>query len=341
MGLNSVLVSTLYSIGCIQLIPASILYLPAIGKNETATYLFIECCGCLLLAALLDVLYRFLLESTEKNNLISYLTSLAMLLGGVFFESGSILYLESAHRQDEGTWVFRTGSVLYLCGSLLTFYGLFKSHWSNFDYLMLVSSTAQESPHSTSLLLDSEQYGAPPALESLSAPKKCMRIYRECFSEYEKLAMFTASAFFVGAIFYIIGGILSQANVAGFAQTWIIGSVLFAIGAFTNAYSMYKQYFLKTSENKKRARQIKKRNQNMLDLDDDPLSAMDPISTDPGLPFFRGQNQTFDYPAGYPRNNIQENHPPQHNTSPDDDSTSSDQGSETRHNKYTRNSPFL
>ena len=80
-----------------------------------------------------------------------------------------------------GTWVFRVGTLSYLCGSFGTLRDI----------------------HRTSAGL----YGAS---RSVLAGVAC---------------------FIVGALLYLCGGILSQLNLAGFAETWVAGSVFFSVGA--------------------------------------------------------------------------------------------------------------
>jgi YrhK-like protein len=203
----------LYTIGTAALMPASWLLYPEYAGTAEATIsieLFIGGCALLVLAALID-LTRTLLDTEDGNYRLSVLNQMCMLMGGILFEAGSLLYwpLLSASIQNAGTWVFRFGSFSYLGGSATSLWLLALALKPAVVYDDELGHIQQSSPSGSR--------------RSLAYRLMTARGIREW--------TLVVVCFIAGALLYIIGGVLSQLAAPGVATTWLVGSIFFTIGS--------------------------------------------------------------------------------------------------------------
>jgi hypothetical protein len=210
-----------YLIGCWLLIPASICLIYSDKYIYESIIFYIVSCGFLLKAAIIDFISLFKKLPLKSNsisskdiNLISTVDELestnlvnssnnsdeclnktitvAYLLGGLFFELGSILYWPTFSTGRLGTWVFRFGSLCYLTGTI-TFINVILNPYNN-------STSIKEN----------------------KKPRKNP-------SFYIVIGCLTFYAF--GAICFIIGGIMSETHYLLSGEVWLVGSIWFAIGS--------------------------------------------------------------------------------------------------------------
>ena len=202
-----------YLVGTLLLMPGTMLLLPAFESSaeayRSAISFLIAATSLLTLAATFDMARaverfrkakseeRLIEEKIEPPYVSTYkplLVPLYMLLGGICFWIGSILYWpgwatkptasEGWPISRVGTWIFRTGTLFYLCGS-------------------------------TSSLVS--WYGDAGSSEG---------------DTRERRVLFGVIAYIVGAVAYLIGGIVSEAGFNGFAELWVVGSCFFVAGSF-------------------------------------------------------------------------------------------------------------
>jgi hypothetical protein len=136
---------------------------------------------------------------------------LFMLIGGVCFLIGSALYWPTWASDvaspltctvaTVGTWVFRTGTTSYLCGS--------------FDALPSALPAAR--------LGQWRPFGCGGA--EAGSGEELAQLW------ISRVVLGGIMNFVVGAVLYFTGGVLSQAGLDGFALTWVLGSVFFVVGA--------------------------------------------------------------------------------------------------------------
>ena len=142
MGYFRKFISTFeYLIGCLILIPASIALINSSLYLYESIFMFIVACAFLLKASLIDLYHVFAIsnlnnktdiindvnheerildgESKEKKSstCLNIFISMTYVLGGIFFEAGSILYWPTFTTGTLGTWIFRFGSIFYLIGT--------------------------------------------------------------------------------------------------------------------------------------------------------------------------------------------------------------------------------
>ena len=191
--------SSFYWVGCVLLIPGSILLKETPADN--AIILYIVACLLLTVGALIDLTAKLLAkpkleqdslitESPDKNVLVDWKTGVWIqifyTLGGLQFLIASILYWPYfENTATTGTWIFRIGSFCYIIGSLV-------------------------------------------CLKTLLDPYKSKD---EMWSLSTKMWMSVLIFYMLGSLCFITGGILSQLSQPFSVEMWIIGSVSFTLGA--------------------------------------------------------------------------------------------------------------
>lgn len=196
---RSALVSPLlYLFGTTLLLPGCALLLPTFSSvdSHVSIWMLIVATTLLTVAAVIDV-YREVATAKQLRRDMSLFVPICMLLGGVFFLGGSLLYLPEwtskevlGHKNVNvgrvGTWVFRCGTTFYMCGSVTS---------------IIRALSSSKMPLASNFLL------------SLHNP------------------VMGILAYIVGSVLYFIGGVLSEAKLQGFAHTWLVGSFFFVLGA--------------------------------------------------------------------------------------------------------------
>lgn len=206
--------SVFYLVGTSLLTPACILLLPE-GNFEAAIAMLITACSFLTVAASIDIRY---VVFADGIGLLEKFSALYMLIGGVLFLTASILYwpsfgtVLSMSAANLGTWVFRIGSISYMCGSFTSLYLLLQSE----------DSDASEP------LIPLKQASTPELSYLLSSRSMWLTVI---------------FCFIIGAILYIAGGVLTQMDKPIVsAITWIIGSFLFFTGAFVQLLEVVRSF---------------------------------------------------------------------------------------------------
>ena len=230
----------LYVIGTTLLVPSSVFLVMSSLDFPPSTYDrsiagYVSATSFLVLAALSDLL-AVCISRSAKGRGVTLLGSegrsdgdclraefnahplagaIAMLIGGVLFLSGAVLYLRvfafrpgpfgTKSLSDFGTWVFRLGSLSYLCGSAL----------SVRNVLLAPSSDGCAAPHNPVVL-----------------PER-------------RVGLIGTVMYILGALLFIAGGIMSQAGAGGLASgvAWLVGSLLFASGSFVFLTLTLRPYF--------------------------------------------------------------------------------------------------
>lgn len=188
-------------IGCVLLVPSSILLIRGLTFADLAVGGFIAACACLTIAAALSLYDAYLDlekatdEATIDTALQAVYTVLYMFFGAAFFLIGSVMYLPqwgSTHilgttAADLGTWVFRFGSFAYLGGN-------YRSACA------LVNNTQQNG----------------------------------FWRKEDMMVAVGVAAFMLGSLLYIAGGIFGQIKIGDpllMADLWFLGSCCFAGGS--------------------------------------------------------------------------------------------------------------
>lgn len=165
-----------------------------------------------------------------------------MLIGGILFLIGAVLYLPSLETvfglspSNVGTWVFRTGSCFYLGGSFTSLYLLEQPYEDREDnkFGSLTSQDDDYCPTGSAPLLTPTRHNIG---DSISEPKR---------SRLSTKAMWllVIYSYIFGAVAYITGGIMSQFFGAFWAGsvTWCVGSLLFVVGAFLQLYEVVRSW---------------------------------------------------------------------------------------------------
>ena len=205
-----------YLCGTTLLIPGTFCFFPSFTDDyySTGVWIYIVACSFLTLAAVVDVVNLFTLTWRDGPGPI------CMLLGGVLFLTASILYIPSFYQANTGTWVFRIGSCAYLCGS---FVGLYNMYGPKSKAVILSEIDSLHDPKKR------DSFGA---INDNTTPKTRQK---PCVNA----GLVVICLFIVGAVMFIIGGVLSQLQMNGFAATWMIGSVCFCVGALISFVSQY------------------------------------------------------------------------------------------------------
>jgi hypothetical protein len=132
-----------YFVGCSQYIPASF-YLGIASKYKISIILYISASAFLVLGAIIDIIisqstkpkvgidnllndFKAPVSKKEYNSwLLTFISSILKLFGGLLFLTGSILYLPqiAAETSFYGTWLFRIGSCTYTTSSVILIYNL-------------------------------------------------------------------------------------------------------------------------------------------------------------------------------------------------------------------------
>lgn len=221
-----------YFIGTSLLLPGTLFFFPKFSDDyyDTGVRIYVLACSFLTLAAVADWIKVFFLPFKDT------IVSLFMLLGGVLFLTASILYLSALGQTNAGTWVFRIGSFSYLGGSFSTLFFMYKPLFSKSNEYESDSFSSEEGKR---ILTKSKRdsFGGIQQIEE-EVPK--MKIINP--------GLIITLFFIIGAILFIIGGILSQLSLNGFAATWMFGSICFTSGA---GISFFVQYPICCKRNKK------------------------------------------------------------------------------------------
>lgn len=242
MGSFRVLISSImYFIGTFLLNPACLLLLP-FGSVTAGVMILICACSFLTAAAGLDAICVIYIQRDIRSMLQKF-NALCMLVGGILFLIGSILYLPSIGTlfgyspTNVGTWVFRTGSFFYLGGSFTSLHLLEQPNNEDREDIKYGSLTSQDEDYCPS--------GGAPLLtptrhnigDSISEPQRSQLSTKTMW-------LLVIYNYIFGALAYITGGVLSQmfgAVLAG-GITWCVGSLLFVIGAFLQLYEVVRSW---------------------------------------------------------------------------------------------------
>jgi len=230
MGSVRVLLTTIgYVVGCGLLIPGTYFFLPG-GKDwyyKTGVELYIAACAFLFFSALVD--YLFTLFQKQRPSFIKVMVDFFMLAGGLLFELASILYWPSFGLEPKiGTYVFRFGSFAYLCGSFTSTYQLF----------LYVPSSQLISEET--MLLDVKEAGG----DSINwfQQKKKKKITLDTWIWFSAVL-----SYILGAFCFIIGGVFSELEKNGFAESWMVGSCFFVLGACISFFQVVRTWQPKPS----------------------------------------------------------------------------------------------
>ena len=176
-------------------------------------------------------------NKNEKNkyNILGWWIALFYLIGGVFFLLGSIAYLPSLDDikifsqpiTTVGTWIFRFGSISYICGSVTSLYKMDQANKTNKNMQQVgvkpqkLSSGPDVSMNDigTDTIMNDMYH------KQLKQNKKC--INSNCMW---KSVLYL---YIVGALLFITGGILFETENDGGELSWLVGSMFFALGAIT------------------------------------------------------------------------------------------------------------
>jgi hypothetical protein len=226
--------SVLYFIGTFLLTPACILMLP-FGNFNGGILILICACSYLTLGAMLDI-YRIF--STDMPTFLEKSNVVFMLIGGVLFLTAAILYLPSwgdvmgMPAANCGTWVFRIGSISYLSGSCTSLYLVLCPPQPQFKYESLTLSDVEYCPTGEAPLLT-------PSKHHIGASISETRMFSST-----TMWLLVILNYSIGAVLYIIGGIMFQYVHASIPGTliWIAGSVLFVTGAFLQLYEVVSSF---------------------------------------------------------------------------------------------------
>uniref|UniRef100_A0A0G4ICV0 YrhK domain-containing protein n=1 Tax=Chromera velia CCMP2878 TaxID=1169474 RepID=A0A0G4ICV0_9ALVE len=166
-----------------------------------------------------------------------------MLMGGILFETASILYWPSFNTARIGTWTFRIGSFFYLGGSVSSFVMIYSapiaetSRGDHEEDAATATDLGDEEAAGESLRAEE---GGGPARPSccISVSKHLSRrghsIASVLFPVNHLAALAGTWAFVIGALLYIAGGVMSEFNLASvtaFALTWGVASCFFVVGS--------------------------------------------------------------------------------------------------------------
>lgn len=210
-----------YFVGTSLLLPGTLLFFPSFTDHySTGVQIYVVACSFLTIAAVADWIKVF--YSPFKDTIVS----IFMLLGGILFLTASILYLSAIGQTNAGTWVFRIGSCSYLCGS---FSGLYFMYKPMFEKTHDDDSKMEESRQLVTKKSKRDSFGGIIQEEEQLAPKK----------RFISSGLIITLFFIVGAVLFIIGGILSQLELNGFAATWMFGSICFSLGAGISFFCQY------------------------------------------------------------------------------------------------------
>ena len=234
-----------YLVGCIQLIPASILILPSfpieswyLGMNfKLGIIFFISATAFLAFIGIIDFIFSFHKYislskykrspsvnseslSLVNNKTIDYPIStlfvyIFYMLGGIFFLLGSLFYYPDWGNivifnhpiTLIGTYIFRFGSIFYICGSILSLYKIYKPTNNSMNKVKSEFELITDKQNNDTIISNNSNNIKDILLQ-------CIYII-----------------YIIGAILYIIGGILFETNNNGGEFSWLIGSIFFFVGA--------------------------------------------------------------------------------------------------------------
>jgi hypothetical protein len=229
-----------YVVGTFQLIPATILFLPSFSSHyNLGVKMLISATSCLTFGALLKFYYAFLEAAethkktkrwaaynttTKKNRPFSESSKEKLLLESVIpnsleegltlsiFRSRDSLVTESLCPLFQ-PFIMLLGGAMFLSGSI--------AYLPNFS-----SNPVPLFHHVSTLGTWLFRFGSMCYLT-------CSFVLIGDMWEsgfYNRVGVGVIS-YVAGALLYLVGGVLSQLGLGGFAETWILGSVLFFLGS--------------------------------------------------------------------------------------------------------------
>ena len=138
--------TVVYLVGGVLFVWGSILFFPALSSREDrGAWLFIVGSMLYLLVTGHDLVEvakhrRRVGRTASAGDRLEAASALCYVLGTLFFVVGSVCFLSSVGRFDLGAWGFVTGSMLFLCGSVIDV--LMVADEPRADVLQLMNLTA-------------------------------------------------------------------------------------------------------------------------------------------------------------------------------------------------------
>eukprot|EP01084_Bolivina_argentea_P112450 200552_1 len=267
--------SLLYLIGCILLLPASSLILPSfpieqlyIGSDFALGIIFyVIACSFLTIGGILDfvsethtciktrksnVLDPFLAQyekdtsqqsKQQMHNILGWWIALFYLIGGVFFLLGSIAYLPVLDHIEivgesitlVGTWIFRFGSISYICGSVSSLYKIYDSNRNIYVAQDAQQKLGQLTHNKTGKTYQSNDV----SLTDLGTDTMFNQMEQTYENQLRKKKCINSTCmwrtvlclYIIGALLFIVGGIFFETGEDGGEFIWLLGSIFFALGA--------------------------------------------------------------------------------------------------------------
>ena len=170
----------------------------------------------LSIGGLSDMLSFFKQDKMHKLILICFL------LGGLLFLTASVLFLPVIDDPNSGTWVFRVGSVIYLCGSFSSIYCLYRPKQKK-EKTKSIDKLKQEEEETKKITKKHEK---------TDEDKRNEKIIRRVWVTSYICYICSSSCF-------LIGGILSQLSMDGMAFSWFLGAVFSTCGATISVIQTY------------------------------------------------------------------------------------------------------
>mmetsp|Transcript_29046 Transcript_29046/g.81261 ORF Transcript_29046/g.81261 Transcript_29046/m.81261 type:complete len:230 (+) Transcript_29046:111-800(+) len=219
--------SNFYLLGTFLLIPGSVLSLAGLPQFALlGVYFFIVATSFLVAAAIVDLFCAIRGSVGAKTETDPEKTALIQETEGEVKQgggTGSLTLLNStvmyAVAMFIGGVLFLTASVLYLWASTANT-GTWVFRVGSCSYLC-----------GSAISLHTMHWSSEPGPVSLAT----------------KVWTFAVLQYVVGAILYIIGGVISQVEVPGFAVSWLMGSILFFSGSFTVSFEIFREMHEKIS----------------------------------------------------------------------------------------------
>ena len=215
--------ATLYLVGCLLLLPGTVLLLPAYTGEYygTAIYFLVAACSVLTLAAAGDIsplIGRCC--SSVKRPPAGYTEA-----PGFYGAAGYANHLaEAPHASDDepptgreffGGLFMLLGGVFFMVASLLAMPGV--------DTQGFIAGSA--AADSTWVFRFGSCFYLCGSLCSIIGVRQAGGVINN------QRATFGILCYSIGAVLYLTGGVLSELKEKGFALTWIVGSVFFVMGA--------------------------------------------------------------------------------------------------------------
>lgn len=205
------------------------------GNFQGGILILICACSYLTLGAMLDIYRTF---NKDISSLVEKTNVLFMLIGGVMFLTAAVLYLPTwgnifgMTAANCGTWVFRIGSLAYLSGSGTSLYIVLCPAQPEFKYESLTYEDPQYCPTGEAPLLTPSKHHIGSSLSEVRTISS------------KTVWLMVILNYSVGAVLYIIGGIMFQYIHASTPGTliWCVGSLLFVMGATLQLYEVVRSF---------------------------------------------------------------------------------------------------